>query len=136
VPVPDKSELRAFLHLDAWEETKRSDHHRYRKQLVGGEILRTKVSFGRGPAFNDAGLWRHVCKDQLGLASEEAFWETLRTRTPPSRGPAAPAAGPTGPTKPAWLYEFLVHVAHMDADEALALSPEEAMKIYMGRIQR
>lgn len=136
MPVPDKSELRAFLHADAWEETKRSDHYRYRKQLAGGEILRTKVSFGRGPAFNDAGLWRHVWKDQLGLASEEAFWETLRTRSPPSRGPAASTASPTGPTKPAWLYEFLVYVTHMDADEVLALSPEEAMRIYMGRIQQ
>ena len=136
MPVPDKSELSAFLNVDAWEETKRSDHYRYRKQLADGEILRTKVSFGRGPAFNDAGLWRHVWKDQLGLASEDEFWETLRTRRPPPRGQVATLAAPTAPTKPAWLYEFLVHVARMDAEEVLALNPEEAMRIYMRRIQR
>lgn len=136
MPVPGKAELRAFLHIDGWEEAKRSDHHRYRKQLGGGEILRTKVSFGRGPAFNDAGLWRHVWKDQLGLSCEDEFWETLRTRTPPPRGQVASTAAPTAPTKPAWLYEFLVHVAHMEAEAVLALSPDEAMKIYMEQIQR
>lgn len=136
MPVPDKSELRAFLHIDAWEETKRSDHHRYRKQLAGGEILGTKVSFGRGPAFNDPGLWRHVWKDQLGLSAEDEFWEALRARRPPPRGQAALPAAPTAPTKPAWLYEFLVHVARMDAEDVLALSAEEAMRIYMRRVQR
>jgi hypothetical protein len=135
VPVPDKSDLESFLRIDGWTETQRGDPYRYRKQLDNGDILRTKVSFGRGPAFDDPGLWRHVWKDQLGLSSEDEFWETLKTRTSPQRGQAIPTPAPSGPTKPAWLYEFLVNVAHMESEEALALSEEEAMKIYMQRVQ-
>ncbi len=70
------------------------------------------------------------------LASEDEFWDALRTRRPPPRGQVASTVAPAGPTKPAWLYEFLVHVVHMEAEEALALGPDEAMKIYMERIQR
>jgi hypothetical protein len=132
VPVSDKSDLRDFLRIDDWEETKRTDHHRYHKELDNGEILRTKVSFGRGPAFNDPGLWQRVWNDQLGLRSEDEFWETLRTREPPDRAAATtPAAAPAGPTKPTWLYEFLVAVARMDPDEVLALTEEEAMASYL-----
>ena len=48
-------------------------------------------------------------------------WDALRTRRPPPRGQVASTVAPAGPTKPAWLYEFLVHVVHMEAEEALAL---------------
>jgi hypothetical protein len=53
---------------------------------------------------------------------------------PAGAAAAAPAVAPAGPTKPTWLYEILVNVAHMDVDEVLALSEEEAMAIYLRRI--
>jgi hypothetical protein len=136
VPLPDKSDLESLLQIDGWNETKRSDHYRYRKDLANGDILRTKVSFGRGPAFNNPGLWHHVWKDQLQCASEDEFWETLKTRTPLKRGGANPTTVPAGPTKSTWLYEFLVNVLQMESEKVLALTEDEAMKIYMQRVQR
>jgi hypothetical protein len=135
VPVPDKSDLQAFLRIDDWTETRRSDHYRYRKQLSNGDILRTKVSFGRGPAFNDPGLWHHVWKDQLKCSSEDDFWNTLKARVPLQRGQAIPPTAPTGPAKPTWLYEFLVNVVQMESQDVLALSQQDAMDIYLQRVQ-
>jgi hypothetical protein len=135
VPVPNKSDLRAFLRIDQWTETQRTDHYRYRKHLDSGDILRTKVSFGRGPAFNNPGLWRHVWKDQLRCSSEQEFWDTLRTRTPPKRTQGTVTATPPGPLKPTWLYEFLVNVLEMEPQQVLALSLENAMSLYMQRVQ-
>jgi hypothetical protein len=135
VPVPDKSDLQAFLRIDDWTETRRTDHYRYRKQLPNGDILRTKVSLGRGPAFNSPGLWHHVWKDQLQCSSEDEFWDTLKARIPLQRGQATPTTAPTGPTKPTWLYEFLVNVVQMNPQEVLALSQQDAMNIYLQRVQ-
>jgi len=135
LPVPDKSDLHAFLRIDDWTETRRSDHYRYRKQLSNGDILRTKVSFGRGPAFNDPGLWHHVWKDQLKCSSEDDFWNTLKARVPLQRGQAIPPTAPTGPAKPTWLYEFLVNVVQMESQDVLALSQQDAMDIYLQRVQ-
>jgi hypothetical protein len=135
VPVPDKSDLKAFLRIDDWTETQRTDHYRYLKHLPNGDILRTKVSFGRGPAFNDPGLWHHVWKDQLKCSSEDDFWNTVKTRTPLERTQASPTTPPTGPAKPTWLYEFLVNVVQMNPQEVLALSQQDAMNIYLQRVQ-
>ena len=135
MPVPDKSDLKAFLRIDDWTETQRTDHYRYRKQLSNGDILRTKVSFGRGPAFNSPGLWHHVWKDQLKCPSEDDFWNTVKTRIPLKRTQANPTTPPTGPTKPTWLYEFLVNVVQMESQEVLALSQQDAMNIYLQRVQ-
>jgi hypothetical protein len=135
VPVPDKSDLKAFLGIDGWTETQRTDHYRYLKHLPNGDILRTKVSLGRGPAFNDPGLWNHVCKDQLQCSSEEDFWKTLKTRTPLERTQATTTTPPTGPANPTWLYEFLVNVVQMESQQVLALSQQDAMDIYLQRVQ-
>jgi hypothetical protein len=135
VPVPDKSDLKAFLRIDGWTETQRTDHYRYIKHLPSGDILRTKVSFGRGPAFNDPGLWNHVWKDQLKCPSEDDFWTTVKTRTPLERTQAIATTAPTGPAKPTWLDEFLVNVVQMEPQQVLALSQQDAMEIYMQRVQ-
>ena len=135
MPVPDKSDLKAFLRIDGWTETQRTDHYRYIKHLPSGDILRTKVSFGRGPAFNDPGLWNHVWKDQLKCSSEDDFWNTVKNRKPLERTQANPTSPPAGPTKPTWLYEFLVNVVQMKPQDVLGLSHEDAMNIYLQRVQ-
>jgi len=135
VPVPDKSDLKAFLRIDGWTETQRTDHYRYIKHLPSGDILRTKVSLGRGPAFNNPGLWNHVWKDQLKCSSEDDFWNTVKNQKPLNRTPATSTTPPAGPAKPTWLYEFLVNVVQMEPQEVLALDNQDAMNIYLQRVQ-
>jgi hypothetical protein len=135
VPVPDKRELKRFCELDGWEETSATspDHVRYRKRLDDGNILRTRISHGRGPACDDPNLWHRIWKVQLGLDSEEEFWRVLRTGTPAQRGAPIVADVPT-PRMPTWLFEFLVNVVGMAEDEVLGLSEDEAMHRYMQHI--
>jgi hypothetical protein len=122
VPVPGKKDLRRFCELDGWEKAsaRSPDHDRYRKTLDNGDILRTRVSHERGPACDDPALWNRIWRHQLGLSSEEEFWEVLRTRRPASRG--APASAPTQPGIPAWLFEFLVNVVGLREDEVLEMT--------------
>jgi hypothetical protein len=134
VPVPDKKDLRRFCELDGWEQTEasRPDHDRYRKTLENGDILRTRVSHGRGPACDDPALWNRIWRHQLALASEAEFWEVLRTRRPADRG--APPAAPQQPGMPAWLFEFLVNVIGLPENDVLNMTEDEAMQRYMRHI--
>lgn len=132
--VPTKQDVKDFVRIDGWEEIARSDHHRYIKKLVDGKLLRTRVSFGRGLAFDDPSLWARVWRHQLALGSEEEFWETLRTGEPVRREPAPAPVSPAQPTKPLWLVEFLTNVAGMVSDDVLAMTEDEAMAAYMERI--
>lgn len=131
MPIPDKKDVRRFCELDGWEETEATspDHHRYRKRLDDGTILRTKVSFGRGPVCRAPALWTKVWRHQLGLNSEDGFWEVLRTRKPAQRGAAA--VPPAEPQMPAWLFEALVQTFGVDEDEVRSLSEEEALARYL-----
>lgn len=108
LPVPDEKDLRRSCELDGWEETEATspDQHRYRKRLPDGSVLRTKVSRGRGPVVRNPGLWTNIWRHQLGLESEDEFWEVLRTGGPAPRG-AAPAEPPELQME-AWLFEALV----------------------------
>lgn len=135
MPIPDKRDLRRFCELDGWEPTSAHspDHDRYRKKLDTGEILRTRVSRGRGPVCHDISLWARIWRSQLQLVSEEEFWEVLRSREPARRGACAPAE-PPGVAMDTWLLEFLVNVVGMREEVVLALSPEEAMALYLRRI--
>jgi hypothetical protein len=134
VPVPDKKDLRCFCELDGWERTNASspDHDRYRKTLDNGDILRTRVSHGRGPACDDPALWSRIWRHQLGLSSEAAFWEVLRTRRPATRG--APTAAPRQPGIPAWLFEFLLNVVGLPESDVLEIGEDEAMGRYMRHV--
>jgi hypothetical protein len=134
VPVPDRKDLRRFCELDGWEKTqaRSPDHDRYRKTLESGDILRTRVSLGRGPAYDDPALWHRIWRYQLALASEAEFWEVLRTRLPASRG--APTAPPRQPAMPAWLFEFLVNVIGLHENDVLGLTEKQAMQRYMRHI--
>lgn len=125
MPVPTKDDLKRFCEIDGWTELRRTDHHRCKKTLDNGEILRTRVSFGKGTAFDDPRLWQRVWRVQLGLESEDQFWETLRTGEPPQRG--APQEKPREPGMPAWLFEYLVHRMGREEDEVLEMSEEQAM---------
>jgi hypothetical protein len=122
--------------LDGWEKTEATspDHHRYRKTLENGDILRTRVSLGRGPACDDPALWNRVWRYQLALASEAELWEVLRTRRPAGRG--APASAPQQPGMPAWLFEFLVNVIGLPENDVLDMTDEQAMQTYMRYIAR
>jgi len=128
---PSFDDLRRFCVIDGWEELERArggsgDHRRYRKILRDGTILRTKVSHGRGE-IRDPGLWRHIWRDQLGLATEDEFWRALTDRKPVARedGPAGP---PPGPSIPAWVVAGLVR-AGMPEDEIRGLDAVEAERM-------
>ncbi|MGH2861394.1 MAG: hypothetical protein ACRDLT_07790 [Solirubrobacteraceae bacterium] len=136
MPIPDKKDLRRFCELDGWEETEAvsPDHDRYRKKLDDGGILRTKVSHGRGPVCDDIALWTRIWRHQLGLESEDEFWEVLKTRKHAPRG--QPTGEPTGEALDAWLFEFLVNVVGLSENEVLALSSEAAMELYLQQVGR
>jgi hypothetical protein len=131
VPIPDKKDVKRFCQLDGWEKTEAEspDHHRYRKRLDDGTILRTKVSLGRGPICRAPQLWTRVWRHQLGLESEDEFWEVLRTRKQAPRGAAAEP--PPEPQMPAWLFEALVYTFKVDEDEVRSLSEDEALARYL-----
>ncbi|MGK2936220.1 MAG: hypothetical protein ACSLFR_00180 [Solirubrobacteraceae bacterium] len=126
--------MRDFVRTDEWEEISRTDHYRYIKKLVDGKLLRTRVSFGRGPAFDDPGLWSRVWRHQLDLRSEDEFWEALRTGNPVDRTPPAATAAPTQPTKPMWLVEFLTNVVGLALEDVLSMTEDEAMARHMDHI--
>jgi hypothetical protein len=93
--------------------------------LADGTILRTKVSHGRSE-IGDQGLWRRIWREQLGLASEDAFWQALRERRPVDRGDSAPAP-PAGPSIPGWVVVGLLR-AGVDEADLRGLTPDEAQR--------
>jgi hypothetical protein len=137
VAPPTYKDLRDFCRIDGWVDlkTKRSavqgrkgqalDHDRYEKVLPDGRILRTKVSRGSGQ-YGDPNLWRRIWRDQLGLESEDQFWEALRTEKPVDRTPVQPQPPASAATKPAWLHRNLVLIAGIPEPEVLAMSADEA----------
>jgi hypothetical protein len=134
VPVPTKENMKDFVRIDGWEEIARTDHHRYIKKLVDGKLLRTRVSFGRGAAFDDPGMWARVWRHQLDLRTEDEFWEALRTGEPVDRTPPTAVPAPEQPTKPLWLVEFLTNVMGLTIEEVLPMTEDEAMARYMQHI--
>jgi hypothetical protein len=93
--------------------------------LGDGTVLRTRASHG-DEQIRDPGLWQRIWKHQLGLDSEEQFWEALRTGQPVPRGAHEPAA-PSGPAIPAWVVQGLLR-AGVPESEIRELDPEEARR--------
>lgn len=133
MPQPRHSDLRRFCEIDGWEETtaerRNPDHVRYRKVLDDGRVLRTRVSHGRG-SIEDRRLWAQIWRHQLGLESEEQFWEALKTAKPVNRSPVRPLP-PTGPAKPGWLVSNLIFVAGVPEEEVRTMSEEEAQQRWL-----
>ena len=131
MPPPSFDDLRRFVEIDTWEEFERvrggaGDHRRYRKVLADGTILRTRVSHGSGE-IGDAGLWKRIWRDQLGLESEHVFWQALVDRRPVDRGDARPAA-PSGPSIPGWVAAGLLRSGMLEVDIS-ALDAAEAQRL-------
>ncbi|MGH3038598.1 MAG: cytotoxic translational repressor of toxin-antitoxin stability system [Gaiellaceae bacterium] len=133
MPQPTYKNLRDFCRIDGWDDISKKrlgrkgkglDHDRYEKRLDDGGILRTKVSHGSGQ-YGDPGLWRHIWRDQLGLDSEEQFWEALRTGEPVERAVAAEAP-PSKPAIPGWLLSRLVFTVGIPEEEVNQMTLEEA----------
>jgi len=131
VPIPDKKDLRRFCALDGWETTNATspDHDRYRKRLDDGTVLRTKVSRGRGPIVRNPTLWTHTWRHQLGLSSEDEFWEVLNSGKPAPRG--QPAAERPEPQMETWLFEALVLTFGVDEDTVRAMDENDALALYL-----
>lgn len=131
MPIPDKRDVRRFCELDGWEETQatRPDRDRYRKRLANGTLLRTKVSHRRGSIVRNPGLWTKVWRHQLGLESEDQFWEVLTTRKPAPRGEPTPE--PLEPQMDAWLFEALVLTYGVEESKVRAMDAEEALALYL-----
>lgn len=133
MPQPTHAQLRRFCEIDGWEETtsargKVPDHYRYRKRLADGTLLRTKVSHGSG-SIEDPRLWSKIWKHDLGLQSEQKFWDALSSRKAvirPGDEVAAPAGEP-GAHLPRDLFWALVKTVGLSEQEAAALSKEEAV---------
>lgn len=133
MPQPTYENLRDFCRIDGWDDLSKTrpgrqgralDHDRYEKRLDDGSILKTKVLRGRGQ-LGDPTLWRHIWRDQLGLESEEEFWEALSTGEPVDRGRAAEAP-PAKPNIPGWLHRNLVMLVGVLDDEVAKMTEEEA----------
>lgn len=130
MPQPTHRQLRRFCEIDGWEETKSArgktpDHYRYRKVLGDGQILRTKVSHGSG-SIEDPRMWARIWKEQLGLTSEQQFWEALQSGEAAARHDVASTAEPEH--VPRELFWQLVHRVGLTEREAAALSKEEAVQ--------
>jgi hypothetical protein len=129
MPQPSFGDIREFCRIDGWDEKKSAkgktgDHFRYRKVLADGRIVRTKASHGNDQ-IGDPSLWERIWRDQLGLESEEHFWEALRTKRPVDRG-TADAQPPAGETVPLWLVRRLVLEVGVPEAEVRRLTREEA----------
>ncbi len=118
--------MRRFCEIDGWEQRRSAtgrtgDHHRYKKHLPDGRILRTKASHSNAEI--GKALWRHIWKEQLAVENEEQFWEALRTGRPVDR--EAPA-GPSRPTLPGWLVQKLLGEVGLSEAELRDMTEDEA----------
>jgi hypothetical protein len=129
MPQPKFSDIQRFCEIDGWEATKSArgktgDHYRYRKVLADGTVLRTRTSHS-DQQIGDPGLWSRIWRHQLGLSSEEQFWDALSSGDPVDRSTEEPAA-PEGPTLPGWLFQKLVMVVGLPEAEVMEMSEEQA----------
>lgn len=128
MPQARFSDIRRFCSIDGWEELGRvrggsGDHWRYRKILADGTVLRTRASHSN-EQIADPNLWQRIWREQLGLESEDQFWEALRSGEPVHRAPQAPDR-PAGSSIPAWVVQGLLRagvreeeIRDLDATEA------------------
>jgi hypothetical protein len=120
-------DLREYVVRDGWIEepslargrTRTGDHRRYRKELVDGTILRTKVPHGVRDEIG-ADLFRHLLRAQLRV-TEERFWAVVH-----GAGPADELRPPEATAIPGWLVERLLFTVGLPEDEIRGMTPDEA----------
>jgi hypothetical protein len=121
------ADIRAYVLHDGWIEepglargrARTGDHRRYRKELVGGSILRTKIPHGLRDDVG-ADLLRHILRDQLRV-TEEQFWAVVH-------GSTSEAALPPPETEaiPGWLVERLLLTVGLPEADVRLMTPDEA----------
>lgn len=127
MPSVGPVEHKRFCVIDEWEKQKSArgkprDHDYFEKRLSNGNILRTKVSRNKKGYGED--FWRRIVREQLGLDSEDQFWEALATGKPVRR--AQDVTPPQRPTIPLWLVERLIYTVGIPAADVREMTVEEA----------
>lgn len=122
-------EHKRFCKIDGWQELKSAgekqrDHEYYEKRLPNGGILRTKVSRNKKEYGTD--FWNRIWREQLGLESEDQFWEALQSKEAVAR--ERQVDPPKGPRIPGWLVQRLTQTAGLRWEEISGLSPGEALE--------
>ena len=120
-------DLREYVLRDGWIEepnlargrARTGDHRRYRKELVNGTILRTKVPHWLRDEIG-IDLFRHVLRAQL-CVTEERFWAVVH-----GAAAAAELAPPEAVAIPGRLVERLLFTVGLPEDEIRAMTPDEA----------
>lgn len=120
-------DLRAYVLHDGWTEepglargrARTGDHRRYRKELVDGTILRTKVPHGLRDDVG-ADLFRHILRDQLRV-TEERFWAVVRG-TAIEEGPTLTETE----SLPGWLVERLLLTVGLSEADVRSMTADQA----------
>jgi hypothetical protein len=121
-------DLKTFVERGGWVvepnltrgRARTGDHWRYRKNLMDGTSLRTKVSHGLR---DDIGidLFKHILRDQLQV-TEEHFWDVVRGRA----APVVDVPPPPAETVPGWLVQQLLLTVGLPEDAVRAMTRAEA----------
>lgn len=121
-------DLKTFVEREGWVEepnlthgrARTGDHWRYRKNLMDGTSLRTKVSHG---LHDDIGidLFKHILRDQLQV-TEEHFWDVVRGRA----ALVVDVPPPPADTVPGWLVQQLLLTVGLPEDAVRAMTRAEA----------
>jgi hypothetical protein len=118
-----------FCEIEQWEPARNArgkevQHHpTYELTLPNGDILRTRISRPLNNQRYGAALWHEILTTQLRV-TEQQFWHTINTRTPPERGTST---GAPDNTIPAGLAYQLIHTAGLTETEVGALTREQAI---------
>ncbi len=68
--MPKFRDLKKYCEKTGWELYKVTDHFFYRKVIIDGTVLRTKVSLSLGKEI-PRHLWQQILKNQLQITQEE-----------------------------------------------------------------
>lgn len=129
--VPTWGEIKQFLNIDGWRETKgherggsRSRHIFWEKDLPSGETLQTHIShsLAKRPGARAFAL---MLQTQIKVSRND-FWNGLATGDPVDR-PVEPDEAVV--EHPAWVVEVLATKLYMSPNKIEALSAEEALRL-------
>ena len=107
-----------------------TDHTFFDKTFPGGETAETKISRGVDGETLTKARWTLVWR-QLRLTSEDDFWRGLEGNTV-EYDILVPLAPPE--SLPDYLRHFLASVRHMGEDEIVALSKDQATRLWYAHL--